>query len=284
MREIKKFDPWKGKLCTCPPKYSLSPYTGCAHRCLYCYASSYIRDFFNPRAKKDFLEKVRRDLSGVEEGAIISMSNSSDPYQPLEKKEKLTRGFLEMSRGYKLNILLVTRSTFITRDLDILKGLNAVCSMSIITLDSNLSRNIEKGAPLPSERLEAVEKLSKYIPVAVRFDPLIYPFNTREIPKMIKTLKNAGVRQVIVSTYKVRPDNFKRMVKAFPEQKGLWTRLYFKEGQRKEGYVYLNAKLRKELVLLVKEECDKNGLVFSSCREGFAGLNTSACDASGLFS
>ena len=56
MSYIQPFDPWKSPLCTCPPKYSLNPYTGCGHKCLYCYATSFIKNFYTPRPKKDFLK------------------------------------------------------------------------------------------------------------------------------------------------------------------------------------------------------------------------------------
>ncbi|MFW6185960.1 MAG: radical SAM protein, partial [Halobacteriota archaeon] len=52
---VRPFDPWRSELCTCPPKYSFNPYTGCAHGCLYCYAT-YIPHFHNLRMKKDLLK------------------------------------------------------------------------------------------------------------------------------------------------------------------------------------------------------------------------------------
>jgi DNA repair photolyase len=88
---ITPFDPWKNKYCTCPDKLSLSPYTGCAHNCLYCYAASYIRDFSNPRPKKDFIKRLENEIKKIPEGSIIAVANSSDPYQPMEDKLQLTR-------------------------------------------------------------------------------------------------------------------------------------------------------------------------------------------------
>ncbi|MDI6639569.1 MAG: hypothetical protein QMD78_01965, partial [Methanocellales archaeon] len=90
MDVIRKFDPWGDPLCTCPPKYSFSPYTGCSHRCAYCYITSYIPNAFNCRPKKDLLKRVKKDVSKVDLAIPISISNSSDPYPPEEKDVLLT--------------------------------------------------------------------------------------------------------------------------------------------------------------------------------------------------
>ena len=65
-RLIAPFDPWKSKSCACPKKYCLNVYTGCAHRCLYCYSSAYIPDFFRPRQKKDLLKRVSKDIETLD--------------------------------------------------------------------------------------------------------------------------------------------------------------------------------------------------------------------------
>ncbi len=63
---ITPFDPWQNKLCRCPQKLSLSPYTGCAHGCLYCYAAGYIRGFSDPRPKVDFLARLKKELVKID--------------------------------------------------------------------------------------------------------------------------------------------------------------------------------------------------------------------------
>ena len=83
---IRPFDPWGSSYCTCPKKFSLDPYTGCAHQCIYCYATSYIPNFYSPRKKKDLLKKVFKDCQKIPENSLISIANSSDPYQPFEEK------------------------------------------------------------------------------------------------------------------------------------------------------------------------------------------------------
>jgi DNA repair photolyase len=284
MSLITVFDPWKSKICTCPQKYSLSPYTGCGHRCLYCYASSYIRNFHCPRPKKDLLKRLEKEIKKIPENSLITISNSSDPYMPEEKEWKLTRDTLKILKNYDLRIMLVTKSSLILRDLDILKEFNKlVVCVTLTTLKDNLTKKLEAFASSPKERLKAIEELSRRLPVVCRFDPLIYPLNTNEINDVVKAVKTSGAKQIITSTYKAKPDNFKRMVNAFPEHKKIWNKLYILEGKRLGQYIYLPKKLRKELIDKVREACLKENLYFSTCREGLSHLNTKNCDGSSFF-
>ena len=284
MSLITPFDPWGSALCSCPKKLSLSAYTGCSHGCLYCYASSYIADFSCVRPKKDFLKKLEKEIKKIPYDSYITMANSSDPYLHLEKKEELTRQALNILKDYDLHLALVTKSSLILRDLDILKEFkNIVVSISITTLNKPLAKRLEPRASPSKERLKTIEKLSKKLPVICRFDPLIYPLNTEEIKTVVRAVKSAGAKQIITSTYKIKPDNFKRMVASFPEYKSIWKRLYLDEGEKNNGYTYLAKNLRKELIEKVKKSCLENKLDFSSCREGFSELNTKTCDGSSFF-
>ena len=212
------------------------------------------------------------------------MANSSDPYLPLEKKLKLTRAALKILKNYDLRLMIVTKSDLILRDLDILKQFKKlVISFTLTTLQNSLAKKLEPFAPSPQKRLKAIKTLAPGLPLACRIDPLIYPLNTGEIKKMVKELKNAGARQIITSTYKAKPDNFKRMVKSFPEHKDLWEKLYIKEGTKSARYLYLPGALRKKLIEKVRNITLEEGLSFSTCREGFTHLNTAACDGSSFF-
>ncbi|MCF7908054.1 MAG: radical SAM protein [Candidatus Omnitrophica bacterium] len=284
MNLITPFDPWQSKLCTCPTKYSLSAYTGCSHGCLYCYASSYIRKFDSPRPKKDFLKKLETEVKKITPGSTITIANSSDPYQSLEKKLQLTRKTLEILKNYDLKINLVTKSSLILRDIKILEAINRkqriVACISLTTPNEKLAKKLEPGASTVKERLKTIKLLAKKIPIAVRLDPLIYPLTTEKIEDMIKNLKTVGAKQIITSTYKTKPDNFKKMIAGFNQFKKLWEELYLKQGQRKNQYIYLPFKIRKELIEKVRNVTLSYGLKFSSCREGFEELNTSGCDGS----
>ncbi|MBU2250723.1 MAG: radical SAM protein, partial [Candidatus Omnitrophica bacterium] len=243
MALITSFDPWRNKLCSCPAKYSLSAYTGCNHGCLYCYASSYIKDFGRPREKKDFLKILSREIKKIPPGSIITIANSSDPYLNLEKKIKLTRQALEILKNYDLKINLVTKSSLVLRDLDLLKNMKKILiAISLTCLDQKLARKLEPRTPSPQERLKTLKSLSAYLPVVVRLDPLVYPLNTENLESLIKQIKSSGAKQIITSTYKIKPDNFKRMVSTFRQHQNLWQALYLEKGERKNNYIYLPEK------------------------------------------
>lgn len=285
MSVITDFDPWKNSLCSCPKKFSLSAYTGCNHNCLYCYASSYIPKFSFPREKKDFLNRLNKEITKLEPNSTITIANSSDPYLPLEKKLKITRKILQILSKYDIKLLIVTKSDLILRDLDILKNFkNIVIAFTITSLNKNLCQKLEPNAPLPIERLKAVETISKYIPVICRVDPLIYNLNTKEkdLKNLIQKISLAGAKQIISSTYKAKSDNLKKMINFFPENKNLWHKLYLEEGEKKGSYIYMEKKLRLELISKIRTISLENKLEFSSCREGFENLNTLACDGSDI--
>jgi DNA repair photolyase len=284
MEVINLFDPWKSKLCSCPIKYSFSPYTGCSHNCLYCYASSYIPNFFICRPKKDIVKRLMHDIKKIDRKIYISIANSSDPYPPLEKELKLTRECLKILINNRFKILLITKSDIVKRDIDILSKAKVCVSFSITTLDENKAKKLEPNAPLPKERLNAIQKLiENNIPVSIRLDPIIPLINDDEIENLIKEISGIGVKHVTSSTYKARADNWKRMSTIFPEEMKKLEKLYFKDGERISNSYYLPKEVRYNLMKKVRNTCDKLCITFASCREGFYELNTSkSCDGSHL--
>jgi len=274
---IRPFDPWKSPLCTCPEKYSLNPYTGCAHGCLYCY-STYIPDFHNLRLKKNLLRRVEKDLSKLPEGSLISMSNSSDPYPPLEKKLGLTGKILELLRYREHRLMVVTKSDLVVRDLEVLLDLNAAVSVSVTTLDRDTASKLEPNAPEPNRRIETLKKLSSEgIPCVLRLDPLIPGKTEHEIEKIVE--RCSFVSHVVSSTLKLRFDSLKRVVRAFPELR-FYGELY-RMGERVQNSLYLPKGYRLDLLERVKEACETYGVSFAFCREGVP-FKAKSCDGSHL--
>ncbi len=285
MYVLRMFDPWKNPLCTCPPKYSLHPYTGCSFKCLYCYTTSYIKAKTST-PKRNFLSKLLRDLVKMNPQYPITISNSSDPYPPIETTLELTRNTLKLLLTRGLKVQIVTKSPLVARDIDLLSKYNASVSITITTLKSNIAKIIEPYAPPPDSRLRAVKILVEHgIPVTVRVDPLI-PFvndDPYDISKLVRTLANIGVQHIVTSTYKVKPDNFKRICQALPSIKNRLKELYYRLGEFKHGYRYLPKKLREEMLKIVIEEAKSYGLTYSTCREGFPELrNSPTCDGTHL--
>lgn len=213
---ITKFDPWQSKLCTCPFKLTFNPYTGCDHRCVYCYASSYIPKFFECKPKKDLINKLKREAITLK-GELISISNSSDPYPNIERKIGLTRKCLEILTKQKCKLQIITKSDLVTRDIDLLKKVPSMVSLTITTEDDYISKRTEPCAPPAPKRIKTVELLvQKNIPTSVRIDPII-PFVNDKAENLIKILASLGIKHVTCSTYKVKMDNWQRFSLALPE-------------------------------------------------------------------
>ncbi|PMP61423.1 MAG: radical SAM protein [Caldimicrobium thiodismutans] len=282
MPYLQPFDPWGSKLCTCPPKWSLNPYTGCGHRCLYCYASSFIPRFYEPRPKKDFLRKIERELEKLPENSIISLSNSSDPYQPLEEKFRLTREFIIRLTSKKVKLLIITKSDLILRDLDILSKLEVVIALTLTS--KSLSKILEPGAPSYEKRLNALKEIKKRgFKTVVRIDPLIPEINLEEAKEVLyESLPYAD--HFVLSTYKAKADSLERLCKAFKERELLLKRLYLKEGIFVRGSRYLPLEIRRKILLPFIEVIEKTGKSYALCREGLKEYATKKgfCDGSFL--
>ena len=283
---IRPFDPWKNPLCTCPVKYGLNPYTGCAHSCTYCYISSYIKNAFTPRPKEGLVRHVIRDLKSVPPGSIISLSNSSDPYTPPEARLGLTRRVLGIlvERGYRIQI--TTKSPLVVRDLDIIRRGRAVVQMTVTTLRP-LYRKLEPGAPPPEARLKALRTIANSgVPIGVRIDPVIPHVNSdpRLVEEVVRAAADIGADHVVASTYKAKPDNFKRLLTSFPEHSRELKRIYWEEGEYFHGQRYAPRHLRRELLASVREAAKRYGLRFVTCREGLEELDDASakCDGSHL--
>jgi DNA repair photolyase len=286
LRVLNFFDPWKSKFCSCPIKYSVSPYTGCSHKCLYCYITSYIPKGFEARVKKDFLLKLKRDIKYADTSFFVSIANSSDPYQPLEEKMNLTREALKLFLRNGFKVLIITKSSLVSRDIDILKLGGTSVSLTITSLNEDLLRILEPYASPPKERINTLKTLSSNnIYCSARIDPLIPGLNDNfeELKDLVKELANAGVKHIIASTYKAKPDNFLRLINGFPYLKNKLKKLYFKYGELIKGVRYLPKAIRFNLLSNLKNIVENYGLTFSVCREGFKMLNSGgSCDGSHL--
>ncbi len=285
LRVIREFDPWGSRLCTCPHKFTLNPYTGCGHGCIYCYARPYIRNFNRPRPKESLIVRVLKDLDRLPKGALISMSESSDPYTPPEAVYGLTRRVLKviLERGFR--VLIVTKSDLVTRDKDLLNKHPTAVSITITTPRDEIARIIEPGAPAPSRRLTAVKELSDAgIPVTVRIDPIIPGVNDspEELEELAERVAGAGAVQITSSTFKARWDSLKNLGKAFPNLRSRLYDMYVNKGERIRGYFYLPPEIRLKYMAFMKKVAEKHGLAFATCREGFYWLSTPGiyCDGS----
>ena len=234
------------------------------------------------------LRRLRKDLRLADRRLIVSMSNSSDPYPPEEKELGITRESLRLLLSYGFKVLIITKGSLVTRDLDLIRRGEVTVSVTVTTLDEGLSKLLEPGAPPPSERIEALRKLSRgEVPVSARVDPVIPSLNDepRELEELVGRLADAGVSHVVTSTYKAKPDSLKRLITAFPQEASYLKRIYREEGLKFRGYRYLRKELREKLLRPVVKAARYYGLTYATCREGLTSkefFNAPSCDGSHL--
>lgn len=188
---------------------SINPYRGCEHGCIYCFARpthAYLGmspgiDFESRLfAKPNAAELLAKELSAP--GYVprtIAMGTNTDPYQPIEKKMRITRSILEVLREFRHPVGIVTKSPLILRDVDILSEMAemglAKAALSITTLDRKLARMMEPRAGTPSRRLQAIKGLSDAgIPTAVMFAPAIPALNDGELEAVLRAATEMGAR------------------------------------------------------------------------------------------
>jgi DNA repair photolyase len=278
---ISRFDPWRSGLCTCPPKLTFNPYTGCDHHCLYCYATSYIPNHRTLRQKKNLLPTLRREAARLD-GEILAISSSSDPYPTVEAEQELTRQCLKIISQSNCRLQVFTKSDIVARDVDLLAEMPCTVALTITTLDDQLASVIEPHAPSPSKRLRAIQTLVSHgVPVIVRVDPII-PYLNDDSSELLSTLAGLGVKHITSSTYKVKADNWMRLTEALPETTEKLYPLYFQQGEKAAGNRLLPKEFRFKLMKNMRDLAERNGMRFGVCREGFGELNTAGCDGSWL--
>jgi len=186
---------------------SINAYRGCEHGCSYCFARpthaylghsagiDFERDIY---VKANAVEALRQELGAKSyRPKAIAMGTNTDPYQPAERKHKLTRGILEVMLETKHPVMITTKSALILRDLDILTELaklNLVkVAISVTSMDHKLSRKMEPRASSPARRLEAIKALSEAgIPTAIFASPMIPAINDMELERILDAGKAQG--------------------------------------------------------------------------------------------
>jgi DNA repair photolyase len=156
-----------------PFTHAINPYRGCEFGCRYCYAR-YTHEFLEMRDPEDFERKIyfkenaawllTQELKRLKPGTHIALGTATDPYQPLERKQLLTRSILEVltqASGFQLGI--VTKSTLVARDIDLLLAIRQhnrlTVHLTVTTMNTKLARVLEPRAPRPDLRIETVAKL-----------------------------------------------------------------------------------------------------------------------------
>jgi DNA repair photolyase len=190
-----------------PFRYSVNPYRGCAHACAYCYARP-THEYLGLGAGTDFDTQIYAKVNAADllrkklaspswTGEAITFSGVTDCYQPAEARLKLTRACLEACRDHANPVSIITKSSLIVRDLDVLTDLNdaagAGAVLSVPILDAEVARLIEPFAPPPDIRFKALEKLSRAgLSTGISLGPVIPGLTDSDIPALLARARDCG--------------------------------------------------------------------------------------------
>ncbi|HEY0820052.1 MAG TPA: PA0069 family radical SAM protein [Rhizobacter sp.] len=218
---------------------SVNPYRGCEHGCIYCFARpthSYLNlspglDFETRIiAKVNAAERLREALaSRAYEPSMINIGAATDAYQPVERKLRITRSIIELLHDCRHPFSMVTKSSGIERDLDLVAPMAAqrlvAIYVSITSLDPKLARILEPRAAAPHRRLRTVETLARAgVPVGVSVSPVIPFINEPELERILEAAAAAGAQSafsiVLRLPWEVNPLFQQWLQQHFPERAG----------------------------------------------------------------
>jgi len=190
-------------------EFSLNPYQGCEHGCIYCYALNSHQywgfsaglDFETKILVKNNASKLFREFLSKKNwnGNTISLSGNTDCYQPLERKFKLTQSLLKIALEFNQPVSIITKNALILRDIEILKELAklnlCIVYISINSLNEQVRLKMEPRTATANQRLKVIETLSSNgIPVGIMCAPIIPGLTEHEIPQVIEAASKAGAK------------------------------------------------------------------------------------------
>ena len=269
--------------------YNMNLYRGCCHGCIYCDSRSdcyRIDNFDKIRAKENALTILRDELRRKIRTGIIGTGAMSDPYNPFEQTELLTRHALELINAYNFGITVITKSPLISRDIDVYSEISehspVLCKMTITTADDDLCKLIEPNVAPSSERFNALAKMSESgLFTGITLMPVL-PFiedNAENILKIVRTAHQCGVRCIYPAFGVTLRDNqrthyYDKLDRLFPGMSDKYKKYY---GDR-YSYTSPNA---KKLFKIFAEECDRFGIIYnmksiiSAYKQGYGDMQLS---------
>jgi DNA repair photolyase len=244
-------------------KWSLNPYTGCEHRCAFCYVRAFELRADRPgddrygrsiRVKVNVADVLRRELARRSwQGEMVALGTATDPYQPAEGRYRLTRACLQVLRNAANPVGIVTRGPMIVRDVDVLAEIAAVAevtvNLSIPTLDEEVWRRTEPGTAHPRQRLRALSTLvGAGVKAGVGMAPILPGLSDRpeQLEAVVRAARSAGATHLWASMLHLKPGTREHFLDVlghhWPEELPRYQRLYSKTYlQREDGDATLKA-------------------------------------------
>ena len=201
--------------------YSMNPYQGCEHGCIYCYARN-THNYWGYSAGMDFERKILVKKNAPRllaaklrktnwEPLPIMLAGNTDCYQPVERQLKITRQILEVLWQYKYPVGIITKNSLITRDLDLLKPMAekrlAKVSISLTTLDEDIRQLLEPRTASVRKRLQTIKTLADSgIYVNVMVAPIIPGINEHEILEIAEKVRHLGACSIAYTMVRLNGD------------------------------------------------------------------------------
>ncbi len=246
-------------------------YRGCLHGCIYCDSRSLCYQMNHPfediEVKENALELLEKALHSKRKRCMIGTGAMTDPYIPLEEKLRLTRGALELIYAHGFGATVLTKSTLVLRDLELLANINrrskAVVQMTLTTHEDALCRILEPNVAVTSQRVAALKAFRDAgVPTIVWLDPIL-PFlndTPENISGILESCMDAGVTGILCFNMglTLRDGNreyfYAQLDRHFPGLKEQYIRVY---GNRYER----NSPRNAELMKLFHKTCGKSGML-----------------------
>jgi DNA repair photolyase len=236
-------------------RWSLNPYTGCVHRCAFCYVRGFERRADRPsderygtniRVKVNVVEVLRAELRRrTWRRETVAIGAATDPYQPAEGRYRLTRGCLDALAAARTPLTLITRGPLVVRDADVLadasRRADVAVSISVATLDESLSARLEPGVAPPRQRLRAIRILTDAgIAAGVALAPVLPGLTDapRAMADVLRAARDAGATHAWSNVLNLRPGTREHFLGVleheWPEELERYRRLYPADGS---GYL-----------------------------------------------
>jgi len=255
-------------------RWSLNPYTGCAHRCTFCFVRAFERRADRPsddrygtsiRVKTNVAEVLDRELSRKSwKRELVAIGTATDPYQPAEGRYRLTRGCLERLAEHRTPLHLITRGPLIVRDVDVLSEAARRAAVSITfsipTLDHEIWRKTEPGTSPPERRLAILRRLvDSGLDVGVGMAPILPGLSDapEQLAEVVRAAREAGATGVWANLLYLRPGTREHFLdhlgRDWPELLPRYLALY-------DGRAYLSRETTEPVRKTVRELVRRHGV------------------------
>ncbi|MEM0056952.1 MAG: DUF1848 family protein [Candidatus Geothermarchaeota archaeon] len=280
---LKVFNPFRSRRC--PLRLEVNVYVGCAYQCKYCYSRAYIRNFDKPRCKPNFEKNLAEDVKRALEMGLnelpVNISNSCDPFQPLENKYKHSLFAMKLLIENNFHLIVLTKNPSKLLKHEYLNALDPKKAFIEVTITKLNSWIFEPRAPSSLERIKAIADLIKLgFTVCVRIDPIIPCFKgvpgqtPSEINALIEKLYNVGVKVVIgkclrlTSAIAAKYPDFYYSLKPYYVANGVWINNYYD----------LKDEIKRQLHAPIYRACSEYNMLYFTCLDKVSFPTAAACD------